>query len=1348
MTVIAGEVWSNEPTTYGLVPYGTSLYGKTAIPSRLQAIAPSWVVEPFIAQSLNYESIGVSWVKPQAAAQAQRWRLLSNRYGYPVDQNDGNILIDSPDWPGTFYLDTSVIPGAYQYYGLYAQTNVVADTWVRNGVTACLAVADSDTASWLFNHLPAFFTQILNGSLTQEGTVNVTLQQFLAVLGWGLDYVQGQYDMLLNHLNDPMAIPIGDLMNLAGELGLPFDPMISVYLMRKAAANWAHVAQERGTPLGIVNQISLLTGFGVDLQVGQNIMLEQDQSNFIDPVFPEWNPFTSYKSGEIVSYAGAIYSCGTSGTVGVQPNSGAPWTQVEYAGGLVSTLVNANTGGINTWEAAYPSLTNGLQTNNDNSSLDEISGIPDPANPAALDTNGLVLVNESGGTEDMFARSVSRTTDDMDTVTSSPFPPDNEQAVNDGIPVPFTLPTQVWSPVTRYGTGAVVTYLGQPFLALRASTGATPPFSSTATNEWAPLSANARLPLMVSAETQYVPGSGVGGGGGGTPGLAQYMLAVPYVYPGPPLPAYWDAIIAAGPSPIKGLVANVDSGPGSAVESNFVAAYLASAQAGIEVYGYVSTNYAAATIASVETQIDEWYTWYGSSGGTKILYGILFDEVAATTGNATYYTTLVNYIHSKYGGKVVLNPGVIPAETYLSTPIGDIIQVEENAYANLAADAANATTNAPWLFDYSPTQIAVTVNQCPTEGDMVTAVGLSSSAFNAGWVFVTGDADYNTEASFFANELALLSSNVTGGGSSAITVTATAQGLASKNGISIQLLAIDGGTLAGTPKIAFQSGTAAHDANITPSTDYSVTWGAVVDGDAATIPWVSGSTGISNQVDTTNGLAYGTFSHATGPTGAGTPVSVGSNSSFAGGMAALEVIPTVTGTAPAVDGSSPAFAWTAGAKTITTASFTPASSVTLLVALVTADGQNAGTVGMTVSDTGGHHWTENVISSNPGELFAAVFTAPVVSGDGTVPVTPFVEWYDQWGNFIERVTARTTQTTEPWGTGTAGIPGNLALDSFLINPDDSISGRSFDNAYPDTWVAQDSDFDVTGYAGGVAYPVTAGTRACALVDGPVNGQVGVTLVTFAGTGASPANTNPYFAAGNFLPWTGYNGLLSSSTVIPSGQQFAYAGIVIPAGVGQTQVGIQQSFPATAADTYNVEMNLYIEANAATDVDHLEIQVEWFNGNSSISTSSTSIASSNNEWTLYTLDSITAPALTDQAVLTVYAYIASGAALNPADVLYFSAVTITPEVTSAQNQGLVFRWKDENDYWKVTPTELVQKSGGTFGTPTTLSTPANPGDRLVVQMNGTALTVLLNGNQVATATDSTSYTTVQCGMIVE
>ena len=124
-----------------------------------------------------------------------------------------------------------------------------------------------------------------------------------------MDYLRTQYGMLLTHLNDPMAIPLGDLVNLAGELGMPFQPDIPASLMRKAAANWTHVCQQRGTPGGISEHVTLLTGYPVDLRAGRNLMLANDQAGPVDPVPAAWSAGTGYAVGELVTYGNYVYAC-------------------------------------------------------------------------------------------------------------------------------------------------------------------------------------------------------------------------------------------------------------------------------------------------------------------------------------------------------------------------------------------------------------------------------------------------------------------------------------------------------------------------------------------------------------------------------------------------------------------------------------------------------------------------------------------------------------------------------------------------------------------------------------------------------------------------------------------------------------------------------------------------------------------------------------------------------------------------------------------------------------------------------------------------------------------------------
>ena len=233
------------------------------------------------------------------------------------------------------------------------------------------------------------------------------------------------------------------------------------------------------------------------------------------------------------------------------------------------------------------------------------------------------------------------------------------------------------------------------------------------------------------------------GGAGG-----QQAIVPLYSYP----PSSFWTDVTANAGPMGMIICNVDSGPGTGYESNFAAVFAAATAAGITCLGYVPTGYGADSVASVEAQVDLWDTYYG-------IKSIMFDTVMATSTYLANYTTLVEYVHGR-GGIAVLNPGTIPAdEAYMS--IADVIQVCEDSYANLATDAGAAPS---WLFDYPATTISVTVNECSTEGDMVTAVGLAASAFNAHWCWVTADGIYSAEPSYFADEVTTLGYTPEAGG--------------------------------------------------------------------------------------------------------------------------------------------------------------------------------------------------------------------------------------------------------------------------------------------------------------------------------------------------------------------------------------------------------------------------------------------------------------------------------------------------------------------------------------------------------------------------------------------------------
>ena len=298
---------------YGFSPYGidSPFYGIQA-PS-------GYIVEPFTAQSINYTTVQLNWQRP--TADFAEFRLIRNRFGFPVNETDGEILLQSSTWPGQLFSDTSVIQGDYHYYGIYLLI-LYADfyVWVRSGVTACLATQDYGTGDFLYSLIPDHMTQINQTELTTDTLGNSFLRNFMDVVGWGFDYIKTQYAMEAN-VNNPMLISLGDVMDLAGEVGYIFEPEIEARLTRKGVLNQATVARKRGTLQGIAEEVEIVCGWDVDIQSGYNMFLENDQAFFVNPVFtyPVYSSIISYNSGEFVTLNNFVYKCLITPTLNIPP---------------------------------------------------------------------------------------------------------------------------------------------------------------------------------------------------------------------------------------------------------------------------------------------------------------------------------------------------------------------------------------------------------------------------------------------------------------------------------------------------------------------------------------------------------------------------------------------------------------------------------------------------------------------------------------------------------------------------------------------------------------------------------------------------------------------------------------------------------------------------------------------------------------------------------------------------------------------------------------------------------------------------------------------------------------------
>lgn len=339
---------------YGLSIYGEQTYG--------YFVPPIYRVDPFTAIPGDYESVTISWNKPSGTILG--FRLVKNMYGVPVDQDDGQVLLDiTSGYPGSIFTDTSPTPGAYHYYGFYCLINSETDEWVRSGVCGCLMPSDYGSAQYIMDLIPNFYVNSILGQneLALDPVGNTFLSQFIEVCGWGFDYLRTQYDTYLN-VNDPWAVPLNDLYNMGAQFNLNINPDIHPYTLRKAIYYNATVNQLRGTASGIATELSALTGWNADITVGPNILLDNDQSYFLDPVFEPWSANITYNLGENVQYGSYWYACISTANYGNAPtgtSSSNTWWSAVLNTVNTSYLYNSRTNNISTWETLYPLLSNG-----------------------------------------------------------------------------------------------------------------------------------------------------------------------------------------------------------------------------------------------------------------------------------------------------------------------------------------------------------------------------------------------------------------------------------------------------------------------------------------------------------------------------------------------------------------------------------------------------------------------------------------------------------------------------------------------------------------------------------------------------------------------------------------------------------------------------------------------------------------------------------------------------------------------------------------------------------------------------------------------------------------------------
>ncbi|MGW0626225.1 hypothetical protein [Streptomyces sp. NPDC002758] len=471
--------------TYGQGIYGLANYGTD--------IHPDFDVSPFTATPVDYSTVLLDWKAP--AGTWDSLRLIRNRYGWAVNENDGEILLDQTH-SATSFSDKGVVGGHWLYYTIFISAS---GQWSRAGTVSTLMPKNNGYTELLYGLVPDHYKvdiQPGNNLTDDSNTLNPYLNPFLSIFGFGFDIVKSYYDSN-RYTNDAMRTRFDNIAQLASQFGIQYEASTPAYLFRQRVRDAATLGRQKGTLEQIRSIISETTGYDADLSIGDNLMLSDDQADFDHPTFPQWDSGVNYASGEKVEFGSYLYQAGSSGAYGqAQAPTGtnasnAYWTVVSY--GTDSTLVDAN-GHVAGWEEI--SFTAGVSPGTGGVLVG--IGVQNPTDPNDKAGNALWVrnTNSGGSVATMGVRSVGR--------LSGQSTMDPQQPVLFGVPVPYTW--QAWDNSVDYQPGDMVIFHGRVYQALTASLNVAPPDTPTANAQWTPLGYDDRVQMCLSGYAQAYSG--------------------------------------------------------------------------------------------------------------------------------------------------------------------------------------------------------------------------------------------------------------------------------------------------------------------------------------------------------------------------------------------------------------------------------------------------------------------------------------------------------------------------------------------------------------------------------------------------------------------------------------------------------------------------------------------------------------------------------------------------------------------------------------------------------------------------------------------------------------------------
>ena len=193
----------------------------------------------------------------------------------------------------------------------------------------------------------------------------------------------------------------------------------------------------------------------------------------------------------------------------------------------------------------------------------------------------------------------------------------------------------------------------------------------------------------------------------------------------------WDSVIQAKVAhpavPIVGII-NPADGPGSIPNATYASLTQKLQSAGVVVLGYVYTSYGSRNSSAVQSDVNDYATWYK-------VKGIFFDQMAYWSGVESYYNSMTVYAKSIGLTLVVGNSGVDTLPSYVGT-VDTIVIYESAGFPNPASLGG-------WHTNYAKTNWAI----LPYYVDSLGKACVDSASNYVGYLYVTNGASPHPWAS-------------------------------------------------------------------------------------------------------------------------------------------------------------------------------------------------------------------------------------------------------------------------------------------------------------------------------------------------------------------------------------------------------------------------------------------------------------------------------------------------------------------------------------------------------------------------------------------------------------------------